>query len=329
MIEALPPAPTICPTGNPCNIKLQEGPRCGTSEEYFPPELLAEQICPWAIAGAIQLEKDQPTEVSRAHRSRAIARKEFLLGSLHAELALAYPAHMMAKGGDADMKAVNETKRKHEAAAKTHLDEAASRFRHSGGVHASFLRLYVPVSTFRNFQTISLEYVTDLQQGLLDIADQAKEHPWRRNIEGRVGLHLLHARQSRLAFPSSARELAYTGGPEQEENPLQHHLYTFDNSGTKKIPYRVTPAKRMSGRSRARVNTPLMEFGSIAYHAYAKVAPNTVRHYDEASDAAFDLLYTDANGDALRPTENRILDIMAQTIDSRRKDYMRRMADNS
>lgn len=323
MTEALSsPPPSVCPTGNPCNIKLQEGPQCGTSQEYFPPELLAEQICPWGIAGVIRWEKDHPVE-STKNKGRAIAGQQFRLGSLYAELAMAYPAAMAAKGGEAsDPEALAAVKQAHLATAQTHLDEAKTKLMHPGGIHAAFLGLYLPMFAFRNFSTLPIEDVDYLQQGLLDIADNARtlSGPNRRDIERRAGIHLLYARQRKLIFPGSAREQGYTGGADQKSQPRNHQAYTFDETGRRKIPhYLIT----RDGRTDT-MGLVFTVFGKLAKEAYDDIAPNTIQEYDEAADAAFDLLYTDANGDALRPDERRVLDRMMNIIDIKRDHYLRR-----
>lgn len=313
MINISPSSPSLCPAANICAITAESGPACGSAYDQLPALVPAEQLCPRAIAGAIELEKERPIE-TRKHRGRAEAGRDYRLGSLYTELALS-PTNT-PKSTEAHLETARE-----------YLDTVVARGSHLRvNLDASLLRLYLPVLRLRNFRSIPRDNVEYLQSGLLDMLDDAREHNGSRENDERLGMHLLYAREQKIAFPASARETGLNVlGHRPEDQPHSHSLYVLDDSIGVKIPHRLSDIKPRTDT----MSIMYVRFGKVAKQAMDSITPNTVESESDASKKILNLLYEEAAQNALRPKESRILDKMTDTLRRMRKNFTLRQASRS
>jgi len=227
------------------------------------------------------------------------------MGSLYFDLARA-------------QKAGPEAFEAHMASAADHLEKAAQRDS-PGALHALFLKASIPFVGQEHTSRLDGQLILSLQDNLLEAIDRVPE-AWKGsgNIVG--GIHLLYAREGRVAIAATAREMTYTPGIRRPaDHPLYHDLYVINMGDQKKIPHRLQPYTAETDLKRV-LYVSLGRIAKLAIRDKTRESLDT----NTAKNQAFNWLYDEAAGYQPDTTTRQILDQMGSRLRTEREAFLRR-----
>lgn len=268
------------------------------NRETLPSLVIAEQLDPAAITNAIEAAeaRSKPSLTVRDQLTR-----QFIIGSLYLDLSLAKDVPPSES-------------EKYAEVAFTHLEEVAeSDVETFSKLDSMLLCAYRPAFN-RESRSGMRPAPSILQEVRKQLAEDVEERPFcgkYRNLQiARTGLHLLHARNRRLAFPVTARE----GQAMYGANAYAHSMYTVDLSGRLeggKVPFRgiaMPRGRRISQVVRAR-------FGGLAFKALADTYPWPITDdVCEAAKVVVGWLCQEVGGYELNPIEQATMQHMTNKL---------------
>lgn len=285
--------PTTCSAKNICEVTTYQAPACGRSPDHFPPELRAEDLCPWALHLAIQdVESRYEDYRGRAGQVMFVS-KHFTLGSHYAELALAQgdpygspnfeqAAINLRRAGNSDM------------------------WRYRRALNASLLHLHLPYLG-EGVDALDERESTHLKRGLLEITSRLEERPQgAKDLYSHLKLafHMLHISQDKLVLPATQREGGHLLTGSIHENA--HDFYTIENG--EKRARRLVLQKSREPHPRY----PIFDFVTLAEKAIHTVVPEATVTGEEAAVAVFNILYDRLDGQDQDESYVRVVDTVFQ-----------------